>query len=214
LVDRQDRDLTFKQFLWALGQKENLGVCQVADLYYLGPEETALALPFEVQALTEQLENSNSPDKFTKGLTERIKCHSSLPFDPSNWLAQDAARADLPLLNLEELPLDWWAPIDWPAMPRYQAYALLAAGFGLSLKVEEAGLRFVKLQLPPELTRDYTLESSQKISLAELRKQHPKLKLEVQKDKLNASGPSAVCTSRTATLSCFRPATCASSSAR
>jgi hypothetical protein len=191
LVDRQDRDLTFKQFLWALGQKENLGVCQVADLYYLGPEETALALPFEVQALTEQLENSNSPDKFTKGLTERIKCHSSLPFDPSNWLAQDAARADLPLLNLEELPLDWWAPIDWPVMPRYQGYALLAAGFGLSLKVEEAGLRFVKLQLPPELTRDYTLESSQKISLAELRKQHPKLKLEILKDELNASGPSA-----------------------
>lgn len=191
LVDRQDRDLTFEQFLWSLGEKQNLGVCQVTDLYYLGPEETALALPVEVQALTVLLAESNLPEKFKQGLKEKIKCNLTQPFEPANWLAQDAARAELPLLNLEEFPMDWWAPIDWPAMPRYQAYALLAAGFGLSLKVEEAGLRFVKLQLPPELTRDYTLESSQKISLAELRKQHPKLKLEILKDELNASGPSA-----------------------
>jgi hypothetical protein len=190
LVDRQDRGLTFEQFLWSLGEKENLGVCQVGDLFYLGPEETALALPVEVRALSERLEDSNSPTKFKECLMEKIKCNSSLPFEPSNWLAQDAVRAELPLLNLEEIPLDWWAPIDWPAMPRYQAYALLAAGFGLSLKVEEAGLRFVKLQLPLELTREYTLSKPKDISLDELQKRHPKLKLELQKEKITASGPS------------------------
>jgi hypothetical protein len=190
LVDRQDRDLTFEQFLWSLGEKENLGVCQVGDLYYLGPEETALALPVEVRALSEQLEDSNSLEKFKQGLMEKVECDSLQPFEPSNWLAQDAAQAELPLLNLEDIPMDWWAPIDWPAMPRYQAYALLAAGFGLSLKLEEAGLRFVKLQLPPELTREYTLSKSKDLSLDELRKRHPKLTLELQKEKLTASGPS------------------------
>lgn len=190
LVDRQDRDLTFEQFLWSLGEKENLGVCQVGDLYYLGPAETALALPAEVLALSEQLEDSSSLTKFKPSLLEKIKCNISHPFEPSNWLAQDAAHAELPLLNLEELPMDWWAPIDWPAMPRYQAYALLAAGFGLSLKVEEAGLRLVKLQLPSELIREYTLSQPKDISLDELQKRHPKLKLELQKEKLTASGPS------------------------
>ena len=191
LVDRQDRDLTFEQFLWSLAEKEPLGVCQVGDLYYLGPEKTALALPVEVNSLSEQLADSNLPEKLKNALTEKIKLQASQPFEPTKWLAQDAARAELPLLNLEEIPMDWWAPIDWPTMPRYQAYALLAAGFGLSLQVDEAGLRFAELQLPPELNREYPLSSPKDFSLDDLQKQHPQLKLELLKEKLTASGPSA-----------------------
>jgi len=189
LVDRQDRDLSFEQFLWALGAKENLGVCQIGDLYYLGPEETALALSITVQTLSEQLTETNLPAKLKKGLNDNIAFKSTKPFEPTNWLVQDAAGAEIPLLNPEEIPMDWWAPIDWPSMPRYQAYTLLAAGFGLGLRVEEKGLRFVQLELPAELTREYTLPSREGFSLDDLQKEYPQLKLELKKEKLTASGP-------------------------
>lgn len=191
LVDRQDRDLTFEKFLWKLGAKENLGVCQIGDIYYLGPEETALALPFAVESLSEKLAEANLPAQLKKALSEKIAFKSPKAFEPGNWLMQDAASKEISLLNPEEIPMDWWAPIDWPSMPRYQAYALLAAGFGLSLQLEEAGLRFVKLDLPAELTREYALPSLKELSLEALQKQHPQIKLERQKDKLTATGPTA-----------------------
>lgn len=189
LVDRQDRDLTFEQFLWALAAKEKLAVCQVGDLFYLGPEDTALALPEDLKVLNEQLAGKDLPNKLKQKLTEKIDITVSQPFEPSKWLAEDAARAALPLLNLEEFPMDWWAPLDWPTMPRFQAYALFAASFGLSLQIEEAGLRFVKTQLPAALSRDYPWNASQNLTLAELRLQHSRLTLDLVKDKLTASGP-------------------------
>ena len=128
------RELNFEQFLWQVGEEQQLGVTQVGDMLYLGPRETALVLARQNQQWAARLEEPGFPPALRRQLTEAVRWKFSSAAEPSVWLSQDVRRAGLAVVNPEKLPFDFWEPIDWPALPRYQAWLLLLAGFELGIE--------------------------------------------------------------------------------
>lgn len=189
LMNRQISGISFEQLLWAIASEQGLGVAQVGDLFYLAPETSALAITEEVTRLAKQLSGSTIAGSLRKKLTENVRLSSNMPFEPGAWLREEAERSGIRLGNLESLPLDWWGPIDWPTLPRYQAYALLLAGFELELKLEGSEVVIGPAQLPEETTRAYELDSKTELILEQLRLTHPKLRLRLQSKTLVATGP-------------------------
>ncbi|MFN9750072.1 MAG: hypothetical protein ACK57U_01655 [Planctomycetota bacterium] len=187
-IDWRSRDLNLEQFLWELGADQTLGVTQVGDLFYFGPRETALALAEQNRLWTQRVQDATLSPELRHRLNQTIRWKSPNPYEPVTWLSKDLASANLELLNPEHLPFDLWGPIDWPSMPRYQAYLLLLAGFGQGLDVEGDSLRLAPLQLPPELTCSCSLEGLDRSAVDQLAGKFPELELEFSGKLLSATG--------------------------
>lgn len=188
-IDWQSRDLSLEQFLWDLGEQQELGVTQIGSLLYFGPRESALALAEQNRLWTQRVDDPAVPAALRKRLNESVRWSTAEPLEPSAWLARDAAAANLELLNPEQLPYDLWGPFDWPRMPRYQAYLLMLAGFGQGLDLESDALRLAPLDLPAQLSCEFPLDGLEQATIEKLSQEFPDLTLTVASKILTAVGP-------------------------
>lgn len=188
-IDWRGRELNFEQFLWQVGEEQQLGVTQVGDMLYLGPRETALVLARQNQQWAARLEEPGFPPALRRQLTEAVRWKFSSAAEPSVWLSQDVRRAGLAVVNPEKLPFDFWEPIDWPALPRYQAWLLLLAGFELGIELEEGDLRLVDLRLPEQMSCDYSIEGLERTAVEKMFEDLPGLKWKSSGKTLTADGP-------------------------
>lgn len=187
-IDWRSRDLNLEQFLWELGAEQELGVAQIGDLFYYGPRETALSLAQQNQLWARITADSTLPPALRNRLIEPVRWNNSVPFDPVAWLTRDAAAAGIEFVNPEQLPFDWWGPLDWPQMPRYQAYQLLLAGFGMGLELDSDALLIVPLKLPDKLTCEYSLEGLDAAAVKPLAEEFAQLDWQVKGKQLTATG--------------------------
>ncbi len=131
-VHLRAKQLTFEQVLWQLGTRDRWAVAQLPNVFYIGPPTAALALPELLAELRSQIQRSPLPDDIKKKLmAERPLSSGGECSAPRDWVESLARDAGVTLTNLERIPHDWWAPLDWPPLPVYQQVALLLVGFDL-----------------------------------------------------------------------------------
>jgi len=124
-------DLTVEQFLWKLADQCELGICQVGDVFYVGPRETAKTLPILLLQLHE--ETAKLRRLKDDGPKWNRKSELSWPqlTEPRALIDNLVVANGINLTNPELIPHDLWPATELPELSLDQQFALLIVGFDL-----------------------------------------------------------------------------------
>lgn len=133
LVAIELRGATFEQLLWVAGETSAAVPCELESCFYLGPAETALALPARIRELRELAAGRELPATSRRALARRVTATSATETEPATFFRGMAEAEGLAITGWELVPFDLWRPIDWPAMPLGDCLTMALAGFDLQL---------------------------------------------------------------------------------
>ncbi len=133
LVAVQMRDASFEQLLWDAGDSVGAGVGELESCFYLGPAATALALPERTVELRELAGGRTLPASARRALLRTVAAKTEDWVEPGMFFRELSESEGLSIEGWEQVPLDVWSAIDWPAMPLGDCLTLALAGFDLQL---------------------------------------------------------------------------------
>lgn len=155
-ISMNEANLTFEQALWKLAENNRLGVCQLGEIYYLGPPEVAKMLPvlwFEMKSETNQLGREKSEwskrsavnwpalNQPAETLTLIAQTHQLKIHSKENGAAENKSSNPL-------LPHDVWPEVRLPAIALDEQVALLLVGFGLWFERNDDGSEVSFIDFP------------------------------------------------------------------
>jgi hypothetical protein len=199
------RNVTVEQFLWAIAEQHDWGVCRLDDFYYLGPAETAAALPILWGDLVRE----------TRRQTRRFKIDWNAPIEielpefsnPADMLSQISAEHQFNISGVG-LPHDRWAATSLPASSMDKVVALYAVGFGKWIERSANGttLELIHFPMPESGTVEFEPPGNARELLADLRTRFPDCRLSSTAKTFRVTGaPFQIAAVRTQMVAAQRP---------
>ena len=121
-------DLTRDQLLWKIADETDIGVCQIGDAYYFGPQEVAAILPvllYELKKESARLKRNRDTPKWT----DRAEISWARFSEPKKLVEALCAANSIELTNTNAIPHDLWPATSLPKLSLDQRLALLVLGF-------------------------------------------------------------------------------------
>jgi len=129
-----------------LAAKLDAGYCQLGAVAYLGPAETTKKLRTLAAQQLEQVKPL-APQRRREFLRQR-ETHWEDLAEPRQIVAGLAEEAGVKLVGAERIPHDLWPAADLPMLTWIDRFALLAAQFDLTFRIEQGGKQVVLVPLP------------------------------------------------------------------
>lgn len=209
LISFNEANLTFEQLLWKLAAKNELGVCQLGEIYYLGPADIAQRLPlvwYELKAETNKLKRRskvkwearepvrwpilNEPAQTLNALAKKYQ-FKIRPKAPSVEGAQaTAAAVAVSQVSGSAIPHDVWPEIQLPDLPVDEQVALLLVGFGLWFERSDDGAEIQIIDFPSIDRGQIAWNGTDDLrkSLSTLKRQLPEVSFSMRGKTLIAKG--------------------------
>ncbi len=188
------KDRTTEQVLWTVADQQNLGICQLSDFYFIGPQETAAKLPIVIDQLTR--ESIRQRKKYTVDWNQRVEFSMPPVVQPQAILQQLASDHGFQIAGLESLPHDTWARFELPATSLTIAVQTILSGFGKSFQRNATGDQITIVDLPAidaakrEFTLPVGISSGEFKTLADqLERQFTDLQFRYRGKRLTVTGP-------------------------
>ena len=182
-------NVTTEQFLLEIAKQLEIGFCQIEDVYYLGPKETANSLASTSELL---LKAANKFGKRTQLRWNRLgNLRTGTVVEPKQLLLEIAKSNEIEIDGISSLPHDLWSGLDLPASSLACRISLLLAGFNKSFQFSRTGktIEIVDFTAPEQVTQTYRdLRDAASISKA-LKKEFKSLKFSTQRDSISITGP-------------------------
>lgn len=126
-------------FLWRVADQSGDGVVRLDPVLYLGPLPAVAELPMRTDEIRSALEDRRVAGAVRSRWISGVRWNRPAPFEPREHVEQAVAAAGLTISGLEQIPHDFWPPLDWPEMPFYQALTLMLTGFELEVEIGADG---------------------------------------------------------------------------
>ena len=184
-----NKNLGAEGFLWKIADSQELGVCRVADFYYLGPHETAASLP----TLWQQMESESSRQRRSFKVNWDRK--STLTTKPvvvvKQLLNQLASEHGFEIENMDAVAHDVWAQIELPQTSVAGRIGIILAGFGKWFQRSQDGTKIKIIDFPKLKTASFRTETldDPANTAEEVSPLFPDLKISGNKKRLIAAGP-------------------------
>ena len=188
-VNVTGKNISPEALLWKIADSQKLGVCRIADFYYLGPPQTAARL----STLWQQMESESGRNR--KAFEVKWERKSRLTTKPvvvvKQILDQLATEHGFRIENPEALAHDVWAQVDLPQTSVAGQVGIILVGFGKWFHRSEDGTTISIIDFPSIETASFKTEtlSDPKETAKQIKPQFPDLKISATKKRLTASGP-------------------------
>ena len=188
LVDLRSADLTLEQFLWSVADKFDLGVCEVENVFYLGPKEVAAVLPVLIDELTARVSECKATAVQKKAMASPYKLDEPSPFEPIVAFRHIAELHQVKILDDSSLSMDLWRGTNLPEMPALVCMSLIVVGFDRWLDVKENGdVSVVEFPKAATLTRSFKGNGNLKTLTEQLKKEFPQLRVNLERGAIQVS---------------------------
>jgi hypothetical protein len=186
-VDISVTDVSFEHFLWRVAASHDWGVARLDDFYFLGPADTAAALPILWQQLKE--ENRKHRNQFQVDWNQREKFYLPALSSPGDALDR-LSRVYGFQVESEKLPHDLWFETDLPALTLDQRVALLVVGFGRWIERSNDGelVRLIPFESPAHGKIKLGRFENARTRVRELRESFPEVRFSNSGKIIYASG--------------------------
>jgi hypothetical protein len=204
LISMTEANFTFEQALWKLAANNNLGACQLGELYYLGPPEVAMVLPV---LWNDMKTSTNRPGRQKTKWSKRTVINWPMLNQPNETLEQLArthqfkvhTRTNGAIKNaasIQALPHDVWPEMRLPAISLDEQVALLLVGFGLWFERNDEGSEIKIIDFPAVRSGEITWRG-----LTDMKKMLPQLKSQFSSAKFSIKGKTLIAHGQVANLS-------------
>ena len=188
IINLTSNQVTTEQFLLNIARKAEIGICQIEDIYYLGPQKTANSLASTSEALLK------AANKFGKRTQLRWNMNKPLlteaVVNPKQLLLEIAKANDIQIDGINGLPHDLWSGLDLPASSLACRLSLLLAGFDKSFQFKATGktIEIVDFKPPQQVTRTFGNISDSPSLSKSLRKEFKSLNFSARRDQITITG--------------------------
>jgi len=188
IINLTSNQVTTEQFLLNIARKAEIGICQIEDIYYLGPQKTANSLASTSKALLK------AANKFGRRTHSRWNMNKPLlteaVVNPKQLLLEIAKANDIQIDGINGLPHDLWSGLDLPASSLACRLSLLLAGFDKSFQFKATGktIEIVDFKPPQQVTRTFGNISDAPSLSKSLRKEFKSLNFSASRDQITITG--------------------------
>lgn len=204
-ISFNEANLTFEQVLWKLAEHHSLGICQLGEIYYIGPQDVAKTLPllwFEMKAETTKLRrrskvkwDSRRPVQWpllnepAVTLAALAKDHQFAVLAPTKLIPQVQNRWSQ-VDGEPAIPHDVWPEILLPDLPVDEQLALLVVGFGLWFQRGNDGTEVQLIDFPSKQRGQLAWNGPPEVrkGLTKLKQQFPDVQFSMKGKTLVANG--------------------------
>ena len=181
----QQTGVTVEQFIWAAADSCGLGACLIGDVYYVGPKQSAAALPLLVSSLEKSV--AKLPKDTRKVWLKKSSLDWPALTEPVSILKELESKTSV---KMPELPHDLWAESAWPALNLVERLSLLLVGFEKSIEIDERGARCGLADLNTQVSGKVLIQSRSvtKSLLEGLRKEIPGATFSLKGKRLSITG--------------------------
>ncbi len=188
IINLTSNNITTEQFLLEIAKQLEIGICQIEDVYYLGPKKTANSLASTSDSLLK------AANKFGKRTQLRWKRSGDLRtatvVEPKQLLLQLAKANDIEIDGIDGLPHDLWSGLDLPASSLACRITLLLAGFDKSFQFGGTGktIEIVDFKAPEQVTQTFGDISDAPAVSKILKKEFKSLKFSTRRNQISITG--------------------------
>jgi len=188
IINLTSNNVTTEQFLLEIAKQLDIGICQIEDVYYLGPKKTANSLASTSELLLK------AANKFGKRTQLRWKRSGDLRtttvVEPKQLLLELAKANDIQIDGIDGLPHDLWAGLDLPASSLACRITLLLAGFDKSFQFSGTGkkIEIVDFKAPEQVTLTFGDISDPPAVSKILRNEFKSLKFSTRRNQISITG--------------------------
>lgn len=188
IINLTSNQVTTEQFLLNVAQKAEIGICQIEDIYYLGPQKIANSLASTSESLLK------AANKF--GKRTQLRWNMSKPLlteavvNPKQLLLEIAKANDIQIDGINGLPHDLWSGLDLPASSLACRFSILLAGFDKSFQFKATGktIEIVDFKPPQQVTRTFGNISDATSVSKSMRKEFKFLNFSARRDQITITG--------------------------
>ncbi|MDA7878989.1 hypothetical protein N9B09_01815 [bacterium] len=188
IINLTSNNVTTEQFLLGIAKQAELGICQIEDVYYLGPKKTANSLAANSESILK------AANKFGKRTQLRWNMNGAVltePIvEPKQLLIELAKANDIKIEGLAGLPHDLWSGLDLPASSLACRLSLLLAGFDKSFQFKGTGktIEIVNFKPATQVTQTFgDINDPSSVSKL-LRKEFKSLKFSTRRNQISITG--------------------------
>jgi hypothetical protein len=183
-LDLTVSDVPLEDLFHRVAESRELGVTMLDAVTYFGP--TGATSRLRTLAAMRRDDARRLPAAASRKMLQPERFHWSDLATPRELLSQLAARGDLKLYGLEQVPHDLWAAADLPPMALVDRLTLVALQFDLTFQLDPAGDSLTLVPIPEKLgvIREYPAGRDPEQALAKLRAVLPNAQVRVDGDKI------------------------------
>lgn len=183
------KNLGAEALLWKIADSQELGMCRVADFYYLGPPETAASLPTLWQQM--KAESGRKRKSFEVNWERKSALTTKSVVVVKELLDQLASKHRFEIENPEAVAHDVWGQVELPETSVAGRVGIILVGFGKWFERSQDGKKIRIIDFPSVETADFRTESLQDPAAAakKMKGLFPNLKISGNRKRLTASGP-------------------------
>jgi hypothetical protein len=187
-IDLTLQSASVRRVVDELGAKCSLGVSQWDELIYLGPQERADQLA--TLAAIRRQEVAGLAADVRRSLSKRKRINWPRLTEPRELVVQLAQEHGWRVAGSERIPHDLWAAGRLPTSALSDQLTVLLIGFDQTFRVRphESVIEIVPIAKSVSLSREYSLPTIHKTSIASLAERYPDMHLEFAGGKLRAKG--------------------------
>lgn len=150
-----------RTILQPLAESLNLGYCEVGNIIYIGPEETAALLPLLFALRKEQMDKL--PDSERRNLTRVIRLESEYLDTPAEVVRKIMQPIKGDFTAFDQLPHDLWPELRFSKVTPAELLTVLLAGFDMTFVVSKDGKKLAPVKIPHELvvSREYPVAETE-----------------------------------------------------
>ena len=152
IINLTSNNVTTEQFLLEIAQQIDVGICQIENVYYLGPKKTANSLASTNESLLKSAGKFGKRTQIRWNKNESLRTESVV--EPKQLLIEIAKANDIQIDGINGIPHDLWTRLNLPASSLACRISLLLAGFDKSFQFSGTGktIEIVDFQSPPQVT--------------------------------------------------------------
>lgn len=182
-------NVSFEQLLWRLCDRIDAGMCRVENTYYIGPKDSAAALPEILKGLKKSVSSSTN-----SRLKRRWQSSSELSLprrsEPGQKLEEIFKVLSCETTGLEQVPHDLWAETQIADSSATLRVALLLTGFDKTVKLAKdlRTLEVVELVIPNAISREFQAGDKAKTAATMIANEFPDLKSSLKRRSVLVEG--------------------------
>jgi hypothetical protein len=182
-------NVSFEELLWRLCDEIGAGMCRIDEVYYIGPRDTAAALPAEFQRIKDAVSRSQIKSKQRSWQRSSSITLAKLT-EPKLTLDGFCRGVNCRVTNLDVIPHDLWAKTKLGNSSLTGRVALMLAGFDKSFELSEdlEALRIIDREDTAQIQREFQVGEKVKAAKAELDNEFPDLDIQATKQTILAVG--------------------------
>ena len=182
-------NVSFEQLLWRLCDRIDAGMCRVENTYYIGPKDSAAALPAILAELKGSVSSSTSSSQ-KRRWKRAVELSSPRLSEPREILRQICQSLDSEAKELDRVPHDLWDVTQVAESSAALRISLLLIGFSKTVELSKdlREVAVIDYAIPKTIVREFTVGDKVKTVGAMVEREFPDLSTTVKRRSIVVEG--------------------------